>query len=73
MANDRLGLHLYNQNPRAINTIRRSDAGSHRSYAYSHRRWRGITDAGILNPLLKLTSFQAGEAAVQRHQSGDSL
>jgi len=44
---DRLGLHLYNQNPRAINTIRRSYAGSHRR----SRRWRDSTEAGILEQL----------------------
>ena len=27
----------------------------------------------ILNPLLELTSFRAGQAAVQRNQSGDAL
>ena len=43
----RLGLHLYNQNPRAINTIRRSYAGSHRR----SRRWRDATEAGILEEL----------------------
>ena len=37
-------LHLYNQNPRAINTIRRS-------YAGSSRRWRDATEAGILEEL----------------------
>ena len=46
MANDQLRLHLYklhlyNQNPRAINTIRRS-------YAGSSRRWRDASEAGIL-------------------------
>jgi glutaminase len=43
----RLGLHLYNQNPRAINTIRRSYAGSHRR----SRRWRDATEVGILEEL----------------------
>ena len=38
------GLHFYNQNPRAISTIRRSHAGSHRR----SRRWRDSTEAGIL-------------------------
>jgi hypothetical protein len=37
-------LHLYNQNPRAINTIRRS-------YAGSSRRWRDATEVGILEEL----------------------
>jgi len=36
-------LHLYNQNPRAINTIRRSYAGSHRH----SRRWRIATEASL--------------------------
>ena len=40
-------LHLYNQNPRANNTIRRSYAGSHRR----SRRWRIATEAGILEEL----------------------
>ena len=44
---NRLGLHLYNQNPRAINTIRRSYASSHRR----SRRWRDSTEAGILEEL----------------------
>ena len=49
VADDQLGLplyklHLFNQNPRAINTIRRSYAGSHRR----SRRWRDATEAGIL-------------------------
>ena len=42
-----LGLPLYNQNPRAFNTIRRSYAGSHRR----SRRWRDATEAGILEEL----------------------
>ena len=53
--------------------IPRSYAENHRSYAYSHRSWGDSSEAGILNPLLELTSFQAGEAAAQRHQSGDSF
>ena len=44
MADYRLGLHLYNQNPKAINTIRRSYAGSHRR----SRRWPDSTEALIL-------------------------
>jgi hypothetical protein len=40
-------LNLYNQNPRAFNTIRRSYAGSHRR----SRRWREATEAGILEEL----------------------
>ena len=52
VADEQLGLHLsklhpYNQNPRAINTIRRSYAGSHRR----SRRWRDATEAGILEEL----------------------
>jgi len=53
VADDRLGLHPYNQNPRAINTIRRSYAGSHRR----SRRWRDSTEPGILNRLLEHTIF----------------
>jgi glutaminase len=44
---ERLGLHLYNQNPRAITTIRRSYAGSHRH----SRRWRCPAEAVILEGL----------------------
>ena len=40
-------LHLYNQNPRANNTNRRSYAGSHRR----SRRWRIATEASILEEL----------------------
>jgi hypothetical protein len=47
VADYQLGLHLYNQNPRSINTIRRSHAGSHRR----SRRWRDATEAGILKEL----------------------
>ncbi len=47
LADDQLGLHLSNQNPRAINTIWRSYAGSHRR----SRRWRDATEAGILEEL----------------------
>ena len=52
MADDQLRLHLYklhlyNQNPRAINTIRRSYPGSHRR----SRRWRDATEASILEEL----------------------
>ena len=55
LADDQLGLHLsklhlYNQNPRAINTIRRSHAGSHCRSRRS-RRWRDATEAGILEEL----------------------
>jgi glutaminase len=44
---DRLGLHLYNQNPRAINTIRRSYSGSHRR----SRRWRDSSESTLLEVL----------------------
>ena len=47
VADYQLGLHLSNQNPWAINTIRRSHAGSHRR----SRRWRDATEAGILEEL----------------------
>ena len=52
VADYQLGLHLYklhpyNRNPPAINTIRRSYAGSHRR----SRRWRDASEAGILEEL----------------------